>query len=608
MKREVKVLVIALYDIFAVALAWGLAMLLLKNNYILAMEDTYWFLILGAGIALITNTLFGLYEQVLSYASMHEAIKILGACIIEAVYFGIISLALKNAYYDIDWAFMTAFIYLALIVGVRFAYRAIKALNIRKAEVVQNVMIVGVCRAGSLIIKEMNEEKRREMIPVCILDDNQKNLGQKVQGVPVVGSTNEIEQNLEKYNISQVYVSQSIIPKKQTSEIIKKCQKLGVKVKVIPDLSEIAKGYVSVSDVKSVDVVDLLGREQVKVNESEIAGFIQNKVVLITGGGGSIGSELCRQVAKNNPKQLIIIDIYENNAYEIQQELTRHYPNLNLVVLIASVRDEYKINSLFNEYKPQIVFHAAAHKHVPFMEDSPNEAVKNNVHGTLNVATASGKCGTEKFVLISTDKAVNPTNVMGATKRICEMIVQALNSHYETDFVAVRFGNVLGSNGSVIPLFKKQIAEGGPITVTDKEMMRYFMTIPEAVSLVLQAGVYAHGGEIFVLDMGEPMNIYELALNMARLSGLEPYADIDIKITGLRPGEKLYEERLMDEEGLQKTANEMISVAKPIEFDEVNLFEKIAQLYKEARGENENIKEIISSLVPTYTVYNKNEK
>ncbi len=602
MRKEVKIFFIALYDMIAVALAWGLAMLLLQNNLSIALQDKYWYLILGVGLALLINTLLGLYEQVFLYASIHEALKILGASAIMALYYGVIAGVLPDPY-NIDWVFLAAFIYLSLIIAIRFAYRFYKAIGIRKSEDVQNVMIVGMCRAGSLIIKEMKEDADKVTVPVCILDDNDKNLGQKVQGVPIVGLISELEENLEKYNVAQVFISQTVVAKRQISDIIKRCQKLGLKVKVIPDLSEIASGSVSVSDIKNVDVADLLGREQVKVNNEEILGFVKDKVVMVTGGGGSIGSELSRQIASNNPKELIIIDIYENNAYAIQQELKMHYPDLNLKVLIASVRDEFKVNSLFSALKPQIVFHAAAHKHVPFMEDSPNEAIKNNVHGTLNVATAAGKNNAEKFVLISTDKAVNPTNIMGATKRICEMIVQTLNNHYETDFVAVRFGNVLGSNGSVIPLFKKQIEEGGPVTVTDKEIVRYFMTIPEAVSLVLQAGANAHGGEIFVLDMGEPMNIYELALNMIRLSGLEPFVDIDIEITGLRPGEKLYEERLMDEEGLQKTANEMISVAKPIEVDEEELFNKIKELYKEARSECNQIKEIVSSLVPTYTVY-----
>ncbi|MBQ8426326.1 MAG: polysaccharide biosynthesis protein, partial [Clostridia bacterium] len=387
------------------------------------------------------------------------------------------------------------------------------------------------------------------------------------------------------------------------SKIITECQKTSCKTLVVPGIYQLASGQVSVSTMREVSIQDLLGREQVKVNLDEIMGYIENKVVLVTGGGGSIGSELCRQIAWHNPKQLIILDIYENNAYDIQQELVRHCPNLNLLVLIASVRDSKKVNDVFETYQPQIVFHAAAHKHVPLMETSPNEAVKNNVSGTYKVAEAAGKCGVERFILISTDKAVNPTNIMGATKRICEMIIQAMNNRYRaTEYVAVRFGNVLGSNGSVIPLFRKQIAEGGPVTVTHKDIVRYFMTIPEAVSLVLQAGAYAKGGEIFVLDMGDPVRIYDLAVNMIRLSGLEPFKDIDIKITGLRPGEKLYEERLMEEEGLQKTENEMISIGKPLNFDEKNLFNKINELYVEAYKESDKMKELVHELVPTYVI------
>jgi FlaA1/EpsC-like NDP-sugar epimerase len=332
-------------------------------------------------------------------------------------------------------------------------------------------------------------------------------------------------------------------------------------------------------------------------------GYIEDKIVLVTGGGGSIGSELCRQIATHNPRQLIILDIYENNAYDIQQELVRHVPNLNLEVIIASVRDSKKMDNVFEKYKPHIVFHAAAHKHVPLMEHCPNEAIKNNVSGTYKVADAAGRNGVEKFILISTDKAVNPTNIMGATKRICEMIVQTMNKVYKkTDYVAVRFGNVLGSNGSVIPLFRKQIAEGGPITVTHKDIVRYFMTIPEAVSLVLQAGAYAKGGEIFVLDMGNQVRIYDLAVNMIRLSGLEPFKDIDIKITGLRPGEKLYEEKLMEEEGMKKTENDLIFIGKPLEIDEKHLFEKIQQLYVEAYNETDKMKELVHELVPTYKI------
>jgi len=407
--------------------------------------------------------------------------------------------------------------------------------------------------------------------------------------------------------VQEIIIAMPTADKKVISRIVKDAQKTGCKVKTISGIMPQNAGRVSVADIKEVGIDDLLGREQVRVNLDDILGYIEGKTVLVTGGGGSIGSELCRQIATHNPKLLIIVDIYENNAYDIEQELIRNLPNLNLLVLIASVRDKRKINNIFEEYRPEIVFHAAAHKHVPLMETSPNEAVKNNVIGTLNVTEAAGKYGTQRFVMISTDKAVNPTNVMGATKRICEMIIQAMDKKYATEYVAVRFGNVLGSNGSVIPLFKRQIKEGGPVTVTHKDIVRYFMTIPEAVSLVLQAGAYAKGGEIFVLNMGEPVRIYDLAENLIRLSGFEPNVDIDIKVIGLRPGEKLYEERLMEEEGLQETENKMISIGKPLEIDK-DLFEKVKQLGKQADGEVDNMKELVSKLVPTYKIDLRNKK
>ena len=610
MNRGLKVTIIAIYDTLAVIAAWLLAVLVIEENTTYGVAECLagngvWFLLGGIGVALLSNAIFGIYEQCLSFASVHEGVKILLACSVEAAYMSIIA-AIKEEL-GIPWAVIAIGSYFALAISARFSYRFVRTFQFPKKKEIKKVAIVGMCRAASLLIKEMQAEKTN-MRPVCIIDDNKKNIGQRLQGVPVVSSTDEINSICSAYAIKEVIVSQPVVSKKKTSEIIKECQKVGITVKILPDLTEIADGTVSVSSIKNVNVADLLGREQVSVNLEEIMGYIKDRVVLVSGGGGSIGSELCRQIAKNSPKQLVIVDIYENNAYDIQQELLRHFPDLDLKVLIASVRDQAKINALFKEYKPEIVFHAAAHKHVPFMEDSPNEAVKNNVHGTLNVATAAGKFGAKKFVLISTDKAVNPTNIMGATKRICEMIVQTLDKHYLTEYVAVRFGNVLGSNGSVIPLFAKQIREGGPVTVTHKDIVRYFMTIPEAVSLVLQAGANAKGGEIFVLDMGEPMNIYELALNMIRLSGLEPFTDIDVVVTGLRPGEKLYEERLMDEEGLQKTANKLISIAKPIEVDEEQLFNTVHQIYEKARKEIDDMKYLVHDLVPTYTVYEDKKK
>ena len=385
------------------------------------------------------------------------------------------------------------------------------------------------------------------------------------------------------------------------AKILNICKETKCKIKRLPGIYQLLNGDIHISDFKEVEVQDLLGRDPIEVNLEDIMGYVTDKVIMVTGGGGSIGSELCRQIAANKPKQLIIVDIYENNAYDIQLELKDKYPKLNLEVMIASVRNTKRMESLFERFHPEIVYHAAAHKHVPLMEDSPIEAVKNNVFGTLNTARVADKYGTKRFILISTDKAVNPTNVMGATKRICEMIVQSFNKKSKTEFVAVRFGNVLGSNGSVIPLFKKQIKAGGPVTVTHPDIIRYFMTIPEAVSLVLQAGAYAKGGEIFILDMGKPVKIADMARNLIKLSGFEPDVDIKIEYTGLRPGEKLYEELLMKEEGLQETPNNLIHIGKPIEMDEESFFERLVDLKEEAYKEVDNIRPFIQELVPTYT-------
>ena len=417
-----------------------------------------------------------------------------------------------------------------------------------------------------------------------------------------MGTTYEIKKFAKKYDVDEIHVTMPSIDKSRLSKIITRCNDAGCPVKILPGLYQLADGQVSVSNMREVDIQDLLGRDPVTVDINAIIGYIEDKVVLVTGGGGSIGSELCRQIASHNPKKLIILDIYENNAYDIEQELKRKHHDLNLLTLIASVRDIGKIKSVFETYRPEIVFHAAAHKHVPLMETSPNEAVKNNVFGTFNVARFADQYDVETFVQISTDKAVNPTNVMGATKRICEMIIQAFGRHSKTKFVAVRFGNVLGSNGSVIPLFKKQIKEGGPVTVTHKDIIRYFMTIPEAVSLVLQAGAYAKGGQIFVLDMGEPVRIYDLAYNLIKLSGYTPNVDIKIECTGLRPGEKLFEERLMDEEGMQKTPNGLINIAQPLKFDEASFWTTLNELYEAAYSETDRMKYLVRDIVPTYRI------
>ena len=467
----------------------------------------------------------------------------------------------------------------------------------------RSVIIIGAGVTGGMLANEMIRKPEMKMHPVCFLDDDPLLRGAALHGIKIEGPVAEIEDVAQRYHPDLIVVAIPSASAKALADIYRRCGKTGVEVKTMPGYSQLLTGEISATRLRSVDVNDLLGREEIHVNMDEIQECISGKVVLVTGGGGSIGSELCRQIASYRPDQLIIFDIYENNAYDIEQELRRTHPELNLLTLIGSVRDKGRVEDLFATYHPQIVFNAAAHKHVPLMETSPNEAVKNNVFGTLNVALAADKFGAEKFVQISTDKAVNPTNVMGATKRICEMIIQTIGQHSKhTNFVAVRFGNVLGSNGSVIPLFKKQIEAGGPVTVTDKNIVRYFMTIPEAVSLVLQACCYAKAGEIYVFDMGDPVRIYDLAVNLIRLSGYTPGVDIEIRCTGLRPGEKLYEERLMDEEGMERTANDKISIGKPLNVDEASFFQTLERLREAAYAESDRMKYLVRELVPTYHV------
>ncbi len=548
------------------------------------------------GIVFSTVGIIDALKQTLAIVGVASA-NVIFAVLTGRTYIGI-STALVYSIFLFYFSVMTRFSKRILIVVRYYLSRA--KVNRKR------VMIVGGGAAGSALIKEMLTSDKISYKPVCIADDDPFKIGKSVGGVKIAGTTFELPRLVREYHVEEIFVTMPAVKKKTQSEIIARCRDLGCPVKVLPGIYQLADGQVTVSKLRKVDIQDLLGREQVSVNLDEIMGYIENKVVLVTGGGGSIGSELCRQIATHRPEKLIIFDIYENNAYDIEQELKRKDPSLNLLTLIGSVRDQGKVRDLFERYRPQIVFHAAAHKHVPLMETSPNEAVKNNVFGTLNVARCADEFGTETFVQISTDKAVNPTNIMGATKRICEMIIQTIGRHSKnTKFVAVRFGNVLGSNGSVIPLFRKQIAEGGPVTVTHKDIIRYFMTIPEAVSLVLQAGAYAKGGQIFVLDMGEPVKIYDLAYNLIKLSGLEPNVDINIVCTGLRPGEKLYEERLMKEEGLQKTANGLINIARPIQLDEEFLWDTLDKLYGEAYDETGNMKELVAKLVPTYKIDNR---
>lgn len=546
---------------------------------------------------------FHLYKSLWKYASVNEMVNITLAVIISGI-LNVVGMKVFN--YPIPRSYSVLYILLLLfmMIGIRFCYRFLRFVKgeciIKSQKDGANVMVIGAGDAGAAIVKELRLHRQLKRKVCCMIDDDPAKQGKYVQGCLVVGGKKDIISAVKKYDVVKIIIAMPSAPKTVIKEIVEICQHTDCKIRILPGMYQLINGEVSVSQLRDVEIGDLLGREQIKVNLDEILEYVQNKVVLVTGGGGSIGSEICRQLAGHDVKQLIIVDIYENNIYEIQQELKRKYPNLDLVALIASVRNTHRINEIMEEYRPQVVYHAAAHKHVPLMEDSPNEAIKNNVFGTYKTASAAGKHGVERFVLISTDKAVNPTNIMGASKRMCEMIVQTLDKFYPTEFVAVRFGNVLGSNGSVIPLFKKQIAEGGPVTVTHPDIIRYFMTIPEAVSLVLQAGAYAKGGEIFVLDMGEPVKIADLAKNLIRLSGFKVGEDIEIKYTGLRPGEKLYEELLMDEEGLQATDNNLIHIGKPIDMDEALFMRQLKELKAAAEKDSDVIRQMVKEIVPTY--------
>lgn len=555
-------------------------------------------------LTLLFYFIWKLYKSVWRYASANEMINIFFAVSCSAaaqcLYCHITRNGMPRSFYILFW-----FLLFGMTCCVRFGYRILRVLQNKRRNIMErktsvNVMVIGAGAAGNMILREIENSQYLNMCVKCIIDDNNGCHGKLMRGVPVAGGRDKILEAAQYYSIDEIIFAIPSASPQMRKEILDICKESGCKLRSLPGMYQLVNGEVSVSKLREVELEDLLGRDPIQINTEEVLAFLSGKKVLVTGGGGSIGSELCRQIAAHNPGQLIIVDIYENNAYDIQQELLRSYPNLNLVVLIASVRNTNRMESIFSTYRPNIVYHAAAHKHVPLMEASPNEAVKNNVMGTYKTARAADRHGVEKFVLISTDKAVNPTNVMGATKRICEMIVQMMNQHSKTNFVAVRFGNVLGSNGSVIPLFKRQIAEGGPVTVTHPDIIRYFMTIPEAVSLVLQAGYYARGGEIFVLDMGKPVKILDLAINLIKLSGYKPGEDIEIKFIGLRPGEKMYEELLMNEEGLKKTANSMIFIGKPIEFEEEIFVKQLDRLMADAKNETGDVRADIREIVPTY--------
>lgn len=553
-------------------------------------------------LTLVVFWVLRLYHSLWAYAGVTEMQNIVVACFVSAALQGV-GLAILHDPVPRSYYFIYAFVLMAFTMLSRFSYRFARETRHRmynKKRNVISVMIVGAGDAGNTLIKEINSSYHSTMIIKCIIDDDPNKWGRYVQGIKIVGGRDKIVENARFHSIDEIIIAMPSAPRPTIKGLIEVCQETNCKLRTLPGIYQLVNGEVDVSKIRDVDVEDLLGRDPITINLDKIMGYVQSKTVLVTGGGGSIGSELCRQIATHHPKQLIIVDIYENNAYEIQQELLLRHTDLDLVVLIASVRNTRRMNWIFDHYKPDIVYHAAAHKHVPLMEKSPNEAIKNNVFGTWKVASAAANSGVQTFVMISTDKAVNPTNIMGASKRICEMIIQTFDRHYDTKFVAVRFGNVLGSNGSVIPLFRKQILAGGPVTVTHPDIIRYFMTIPEAVSLVLEAGAYANGGEIFVLDMGEPVKILDLAKNLIRLSGYKVDEDIKIEFTGLRPGEKLYEEMLMDEEGLQDTANKMIHIGKPIEFDEMKFFSQLHALKEAANNEAEDVRQRVQEIVPTY--------
>lgn len=611
-----KKMLIVIADILAVIIAYGLALLLrfdmkyskIPEQYI---EGYLYYIVLASVLLVCCYVIAKLYRSVWSYAGINEILKTcvasIVACVLTGVVFSIAIMRMPISFYLIGWILVFGF-----TASIRMMYRLlrrmrIKADNSKGNTERQNIMIIGAGAAGLVLLWEYRNSYYLTDKVKIFIDDNAQKWNKYLDGVLIEGGRDKILESVEKYRINKIILAMPSADRKDIRDILEICKETDCQIQTVPGVYQLVNGEVNVSKLRNVEIEDLLGRDPIEVNLDEILGYIKGKTVLVTGGGGSIGSEICTQLAEHEVGHLIIFDIYENNAYDIQQKLRWNHPELNLTVLIGSVRNTHRINSVMKKYKPDVVFHAAAHKHVPLMEDSPNEAIKNNVFGTYKTASAAGRNHVKKFVLISTDKAVNPTNIMGASKRMCEMIVQTLNHFYETDFVAVRFGNVLGSNGSVIPLFKKQIAAGGPVTVTHPDIIRYFMTIPEAVSLVLQAGAYAKGGEIFVLDMGEPVKIADLAKNLIRLSGYKLGEDIEIEYTGLRPGEKLYEELLMDEEGLQDTENKMIHIGKPIDMDEEKFMHQLIQLRDAANEDSDAIRAMVKEIVPTYQMPKEKE-
>jgi FlaA1/EpsC-like NDP-sugar epimerase len=638
---QIIALYMMIYDIVAVNVSYFLALWFRFDCVFSNIPDVYlvkWikFAPIYSAMCLLIFWYMRMYKSVWQFASFSELTRVIESSVITSIshtlFITIIFGRMPTSYYCIGTVLQ-----FILIMTVRFSYRFVLLLASNsnksvKGEKTSRVMLIGAGNAGQLILRDIRNAKELNEKVCCIIDDNSNKWHRFIDGVEIVGGRNDILANVKKYKIDKIYVAVPSATAENRKEILNICNEAGCELKSLPGLYQLVNGEVNVSKMKNVEVEDLLGREPIKVNMDEIFAFIKDKVILVTGGGGSIGSELCRQIAGHNPKQLIIFDIYENNAHAIKLELQDNYPDLDLVVLIGSVRDSRKLDYVFSKYKPDVVYHAAAHKHVPLMEDSPDETIKNNALGTYKTAYAAMMNGCQRFVLISTDKAVNPTNIMGASKRLCEMVIQTFDKlckegrareipamhvhsddeagsmlsirrmpeHPRTDFVAVRFGNVLGSNGSVIPRFKEQIAKGGPVTVTHPDIIRYFMTIPEAVSLVLQAGTYAKGGEIFVLDMGAPVKIDTLARNLIKLSGYKPDVDIKVEYTGLRPGEKLYEEKLMSEEGMRTTPNKLIHIGSPIPFDTETFLKQLQMLMNAAYNQSDNICELVEQVVPTY--------
>lgn len=607
---KVKALLLMSLDILTIVISYILAFIV-RFNFDFSIEQKnrlILFLPVAVMIYIFMLSIFKMYKSIWTIMGIDEVAFGLIACSIATSIIVLTTTMIPNKVDHIAMLLAGIFI-MIFTIGIRVSFRIYRRmlvhgkvlLKYNNEDNLERVLIIGAGSCGQLIIEEIRKQNPIKQKVIGVIDDNPNKIGTYLRGIKILGNRNKIKDIVREKDIDLILIAMPSVSGEKKKDIIEICQSTKRKVKIIPGMYELIGGKVSLSRMRDVDLRDLLGREEVKLDKVGIRDYIENKVVMVTGGGGSIGSELCRQIARFSPKLLLILDIYENNAYELQNEIKRNFPELKKKVLIASVREKKRLDNIFNEYRPQVIFHAAAHKHVPLMESSPEEAIKNNVVGTLNVAECANKYRAERFVLISTDKAVNPTNVMGASKRMCEMIIQAINKESNTEFVAVRFGNVLGSNGSVIPLFKKQIAEGGPVTLTHEKITRYFMLIPEAAQLVLQAGAYAKGGEIFVLDMGKPVRIYDLARDLIKLSGFEPDIDIKIEIKGLRPGEKLYEELLMDEEGLRKTSHEKIFIARPGEYDlerlklGINALREIADL-----GDSDTLKTALQFIVKTY--------